>query len=103
MQGRRKKQSRFPKSKIKTVTIHTSEKDLGDYDSGDENQQRIISSLIDNPSASAQSRFPFQLLSAATQYSSQRFWRNGSIVALAGNSPVDFQQLPGYNECVSQN
>ena len=42
------KSSRIPKCKIKNIMGHTSAQGLGDYDSGDERQQQMISNIIDN-------------------------------------------------------
>ena len=38
----------IPKCGIKNITGHSSEQELDDYDSGDENEQRIMSNIIDN-------------------------------------------------------
>jgi len=43
------KSSGIPKCEIKNITGHSSEQGLDDYDSGDENEQRIMSNIIDNP------------------------------------------------------
>ena len=80
------KQSGVPKSEIKHVTGHTSEKGLDDYDSGDENQQRMISGLIDNPSTSVQPRFPFQLVSQ--QQHNTQVNAFGGMEASSSASPV---------------
>ena len=42
------KSSGIPKCEIKSITGHSSEQGLDDYDSGDENEQRIMSNIIDN-------------------------------------------------------
>ena len=42
------KSSGIPKCEIKNITGHSSEQGLDDYDSGDENEQRIMSNIIDN-------------------------------------------------------
>ena len=42
------KTSGIPKCEIKNITGHSSEQGLDDYDSGDENEQRIMSNIIDN-------------------------------------------------------
>ena len=42
------KTSGIPKCEIKNITGHSSEQALDDYDSGDENEQRIMSNIIDN-------------------------------------------------------
>ena len=42
------KSSGIPKCEIKNSTGHSSEQGLDDYDSRDENEQRIMSNIIDN-------------------------------------------------------
>ena len=42
------KSSGIPKCEIKNISGHSSEKGLDDYDSGDENEQRIMSNINDN-------------------------------------------------------
>ena len=42
------KSSSIPKCEIKNIMGHNSEQGLDDYDSGDENEQRIMSNIIDN-------------------------------------------------------
>jgi len=45
------KSSGIPKCEIKNLTGHSSEQGLDDYDSGDENEQRIMCNIIDNANA----------------------------------------------------
>ena len=42
------KTSSIPKCEIKNITGHISEQRLDDYDSADENEQRVMSNIIDN-------------------------------------------------------
>lgn len=42
------KSSGIPKCEIQNITGHSSEQGLDDYDSGDENEQRVMSNIIDN-------------------------------------------------------
>ena len=42
------KSSGIPKCEIQSITGHSSEEGLGNYDSSDENEQRIMSNIIDN-------------------------------------------------------
>ena len=44
------KQNQLPRSEIISITGHSTEAGLDPYDSGDENQQRVISNAIDNTS-----------------------------------------------------
>ena len=47
------KSSGIEKCEIKNITGHNSEQGLDDYDSGDENEMKIMSSIIDNPNSAA--------------------------------------------------
>ncbi|CAH3158199.1 unnamed protein product [Porites lobata] len=50
------KSSGIPKCEIKNITGHKSEQGLDDYDSGDENEQKIMSNIIDNAKPASTSR-----------------------------------------------
>lgn len=50
------KSSGIPKCEIKNITGHNSEQGLDDYDSGDENEQKIMSNIIDNAKPASTSR-----------------------------------------------
>jgi len=56
-----------PKCEIQNITGHTTEQGLDDYDSGNENEQRMISNIIDNCASDPKQRAlsqpePFQPL-----------------------------------------
>ena len=46
----------LPKCEIKNITGHNFEQGLDDYDSGDENEQKIMSNIIDNAKPASTSR-----------------------------------------------
>ena len=50
------KSSGIPKCEIKNITGHNSKQGLDDYDSGDENEQKIMSNVIDNAKPASTSR-----------------------------------------------
>lgn len=50
------KSSGIPKCEINNITGHNSEQGLDDYDSGDENEQKIMSNIIDNAKPASTSR-----------------------------------------------
>ena len=50
------KSSGIPICEIKNITGHNSEQGLDDYDSGDENEQKIMSNIIDNAKPASTSR-----------------------------------------------
>ena len=50
------KSSGIPKCEIKNITGHNSKQGLDDYDSGDENEQKIMSNIIDNAKPASTSR-----------------------------------------------
>ena len=50
------KSSGIPKCEIKNITGHNSEQGLDDYDPGDENEQKIMSNIIDNAKPASTSR-----------------------------------------------
>ena len=66
------KTSGIPKCEIKNITGHSSEQGLDDYDSDDENEQRIMSNIIDNSTNARQALQP-SLLSANSSQSSLQF------------------------------
>ena len=47
------KSSGIEKCAIKNITGHNSEQGLDDYDSGDENEMKIMSNIIDNANSAA--------------------------------------------------
>ena len=47
------KSSGIEKCEIKNITGHNSEQGLDDYDSGDENEMKIMSNIIDNANSAA--------------------------------------------------
>ncbi|KAK3743007.1 hypothetical protein QZH41_007224 [Actinostola sp. cb2023] len=65
--GKKLKSHGVPKCEIKNITGHTTEQGLDDYDSGNENEQRMISNIIDNGASDPKRRAlsqpePFQPL-----------------------------------------
>ena len=46
----------IPKCEIKNITGHNFEEGLDDYDSGDENEQRMMSNIVDNAGSTSTSR-----------------------------------------------
>ena len=61
------KSSGIPKCEIKNITGHNSEQGLDDYDSGDENEQRMTSNIIDNARSASTSRQVLHPLSVHDQ------------------------------------
>ena len=59
------KSSGIPKCEIKSITGHSSEQGLDDYDSGDENEQRIMSNIIDNATNARQVLQPLSSVQTA--------------------------------------
>ena len=62
---KRLKSSGIPKCEIKNITGHSSERGLDDYDSGDENEQRIMSNIIDNATNARQVLQPLSSVQTA--------------------------------------
>ena len=58
------KSTGIPKCEIKNITGHSSEQGLDDYDSGDENEQRMMSNIIDNFTHATTTRQVLQPLSS---------------------------------------
>ena len=58
------KSSSIPKCEIKNITGHSSEQGLDDYDSGDENEQKIMSNIIDKAKPASISRQVLHSLSS---------------------------------------
>ena len=61
----KKLKSSGPKCEIKSITGHSSEQGLDDYDSGDENEQRIMSNIIDNATNARQVLQPLSSVQTA--------------------------------------
>ena len=59
------KSSGIPKCEIKNITGHSSVQGLDDYDSGDENEQRIMSNIIDNATNARQVLQPISSVQTA--------------------------------------
>ena len=59
------KSSGIPKCEIKNITGHSSEQGLGDYDSGDENEQTIMSNIIQNATNARQVLQPLSSVQTA--------------------------------------
>ena len=64
------KSSSIPKGEIKNITGHNSEQGLDDYDSGDGNEQKIMSNIIDNAKPASTSRQVLHPLSSVETQSS---------------------------------
>ena len=59
------KSSGIPKCEIKNITVHSSKQGLDDYDSRDENEQRIMSNIIDNATNARQVLQPLSSVQTA--------------------------------------
>ena len=62
---KRLKSSGIPKCEIKNITGHSSEQGLDDYDSGDENEQRNMSNIIDSTTNARQVLQPLSSVQTA--------------------------------------